>query len=247
MSQQQQTIAFLGAATGVGLAALKNTLVAGHKCVALARTPSKLNDALGVDLASSANLKVIHGNAHELAAIKQLLKKEDDGNIVDAIVSTIGARPAPGKMLSIEDPHVCGKAMKVLLQALTELRAEGASGKPLIVACSTTGMSKFGREVPLAMVPFYSLALKVPRADKQVMEDALVDSGEEFTIIRPSLLQNGESEKTIRVGIEDPKTGREVQEMGFAISREDAGRWVAVHLLLKNEGRYKNKIATLTY
>jgi nucleoside-diphosphate-sugar epimerase len=246
MSQNQQTIAFLGAATGVGLAALKNTLAAGHRCVALARTPSKLNDALGFVLASNANLKVIHGNAHDLDIVRQLLKKED-GNIVDAVVSTIGARPVPGKMLSIEDPHVCGKAMKVLLQALAELRAEGASGKPLVVACSTTGMSKFGREVPLSMVPFYSLALKVPRADKQVMEDALVDSGEEFTIVRPSLLQNGESDKTIRVGIEDPKTGREVQEMGFAISREDAGRWVAVNLLLKNEGRYKNKIATLTY
>jgi len=38
------------------------------------------------------------------------------------------------------------------------------------------------------MVPLYHGLLSVPHADKRKLEEALVGSGEEFTIVRPSLL-----------------------------------------------------------
>lgn len=97
------------------------------------------------------------------------------------------------------------------------------------------------------MVPLYSVLLEVPHEDKKIMEDKLTDSGEDFTILRASLLVEGEMETGIRVGVEDPKTGRESEAIGYTISREDAGKWIAQNLLLKREARYEKKIVTITY
>lgn len=235
------TVAFLGASTGIGLAALKHTLAAGHQCVALCRTPSKLTAILPPE--KNANLRVIQGNAHDVSAVSQLLRK-DDGNLVDTVVSTIGAKAAMSTKL-YDDPQVCGKGAIVLLEAIDQLRKGGASGRPYIVACGSTGMSKFGRDIPLAMAPLY-LMLKVPHEDKKVMEAKLVESGEDFTIVRPSFLLNGETNKKIRVGVEDPKKGPESKEIGYAISRADAGRWVAENLVLQRKPQYVNKMTSIT-
>lgn len=238
-----KTIFFLGASTGVGLSALKHTLAAGHKCIAICRTPSRLTDILPVE--SNPNLQVVQGNAHNITALSQCLKKQD-GTFVDEIVSTIGGKFIFSRM-TIDDPEVCRIGMTVLLQTLTQLRKDGTKGHPRIVVCSTTGMSDFGRDIPLAMVPLYHVMLRVPHQDKKIMEQKLVESGEEFTIMRASLLTDGETDTTIRVGIEDPKLGRESDAIGYTISREDAGRWMAENLLIKREDKYSNKIATITY
>ena len=79
------------------------------------------------------------------------------------------------------------------------------------------------------------------------MEDRLVESGEDYTIIHPSLLVNGETSNEIRVGIEDPKTGRESTAIGYTISREDTGKWVADNLVLRLDERYVKKIVMVTY
>ncbi|CAH0028466.1 unnamed protein product [Clonostachys rhizophaga] len=238
-----KTVVFLGASGGVGLSALKHTLAAGHQCIAVCRTPSKLTDI--IPLSTTPNLRVVEGNAHDVKVLVSVLRKED-GTFVDEIISTIGARPDLLK-LSIEDPNVCRKGMATLLEALEQLRRDGATGRPLIVVCSTTGMSKFGRDTPLLVVPLYSILLKVPHEDKAIMENALAESGEDFCVVRCSLLVNGETNTPIRVGIEDPKTGRESDAIGYTISREDAGKWFADNLIVNREAKYVNKIATITY
>ena len=78
------------------------------------------------------------------------------------------------------------------------------------------------------------------------MEDRLVESGYLFTVIRPSLLVDGETDREIRVGVEDPKTGRESSAIGYTISREDAGRWIFENLIAAH-GMYANKIVMITY
>jgi nucleoside-diphosphate-sugar epimerase len=242
MSTSTKTFVFFGASGGVGLAALKNTLAASHKCVALLRTPSKLDAVFPAG--TQNNLRIVQGNAHDVAAVSTCLRKED-GTLADVVVSTIGG--APTATFGMDDPDVCKKGMITLLEALAQLRRDGVTGSPHIVACSTTGMSKFGREVPLAVVPIYKWMLKAPRADKVVMEDRLVDSGESFTIIRPSMLATSKTGKPVRVGIEDPKKGPEHVEMGYIISKEDTGKWVSEHLVLQTEAQYTNKIVTLSH
>ena len=241
MTSNTKSVAFFGASTGVGLAALKHTLAAGHRCVALCRDPSRLTAVF--PSGSTPNLKVIKGNAHDTSTVSQCIQT-DDGHIVDVIVSTIGARP---RGMTVDDPDVCKKGAATLLDALAQLRSSGISGTLHIIGCSTTGFSRFGRDVPIAMVPIYYLFVSVPGADKVVMEDRFTQSGEAFTIIRASHLVNGESNKTIRVGIEDPKTGPESRAIGYTISREDAGMWLAENLVLTMDPKFLNKYVTVTY
>ncbi|KAI1832634.1 hypothetical protein DTO006G1_1668 [Penicillium roqueforti] len=241
MTSKTKSVAFFGASTGVGLAALKRTLAADHKCIALCRDPSKLTTIFPSE--STPNLKVIKGNAHDISAVSQCLQT-DDGHIVDVIVSTIGAKP---RRMTVDDPDVCKKGAATILNALAQLRSAGITGTPHIIGCSTAGFSRFGRDVPIVMIPIYYLFVSVPGADKVVMEDRFAQSGESFTIIRASHLVDGESDKTIRVGIEDPKTGPECRAIGYTISREDAGRWLAENLVLKIDAKYLNKNVTITY
>lgn len=237
-----KVVAFLGASTGVGLSTLKHTLAAGHQCIALCRDPSKLTNIFPSE--STPNLKIIKGNAHDVAAVSQCLQA--NGRIVDVIVTTIGAKLIP-RTFTIDDPDVCKKGAVTLLDALAQLRSSGITGTPHIIACSTAGFSRFGRDIPLLMLPIYALFVRVPGADKVVMEDRFANSGEKFTIVRPSHLGDGESSKTIRVGIEDPKNGPVSDVIGYSISREDAGRWLAENLVLRMDEKYLNQNVLITY
>lgn len=242
MGDNSKNVAFFGASTGVGLAALRHTLAAGHQCIALCRNPSKLMAFFPTE--TTPNLRIVQGNAHDVASVSECLRSED--KLVDIVVTTIGGKPVVSKM-SIDDPEVCRKGMATLLEALAQLRQSGVRGSPHIIVCSTTGISRFGRDIPFAMVPLYHGMLKVPHADKVIMEDRLVESQETFTIVRASLLLGSESTRKIRVGIEDPKTGRESAAIGYTISREDAGKWIAENLVLRRDAEYSNKIAMITY
>ncbi|KAF3390389.1 hypothetical protein F1880_009100 [Penicillium rolfsii] len=242
MTSNTKTVAFFGASTGVGLAALKNSIAAGLQCTALCRSPSKLEAIFPAG--STPNLKIIKGDAHDVTTVSECIRTPD-GNLVDMIISTIGSRPVGWKM-NLEDPECCRKGASVLLEAIAQLRSQGASGHPHIVAFSTTGLSRFGRDYPLAMFPIYAWLLHAAHEDKRIMEDKFIASAEPFTIVRASILRDGETRKTVRVGIEDPKSGRESTEIGYFISREDSGRWTAENLILKKTPKYENKILTIT-
>ncbi|CAJ2506558.1 Uu.00g006880.m01.CDS01 [Anthostomella pinea] len=245
MTSSIETVAFLGASTGVGLSALKHTLATGRRCIALCRNPAKLAAILPTE--SNPNLAIVQGNAKSVEDVSKCLKASH-GKLVDTVVSSIGAAPVMNKLsISIDDPVVCRKGMATLLEAIENLRRDGATGKPYIVACSTTGMSRFGRDIPALMVPLYHVMLKVPHEDKAAMEDRLIASQEDFTIVRMSFLLNGETKKQVRVGIEDPKAGRESEAVGYFITREDAGKWIAEDLVRNRVARYNKKIVMVTH
>lgn len=232
--------AFFGASTGVGLSALKTTLTSSRTCTALCRKPAKLTSLLP----TSPNLSVIQGNIYDKAAVTTCIKAAN-GTMVDEILFTIGSGFSMSNM-GMEDAHVCENGITVVLDAIADLRRAGVAGNPHIVVFSSTGISKFGRDIPALMVPFY-YALKTPHEDKVALENKVAASGASFTIVRASLLVNGESKKTVRVGLEDPKHGVESKAIGYTISREDAGKWVAQNLVLEKKLRYVNKTATITY
>lgn len=240
------TITFLGASNGVGLSALKHTLAAGYRCIALCRTPAKLT-ALVPD---AENLQVIQGDAKNPADLEKCLVKPDGKTLVDAVISTIGARPQLAKWGGLEDPVVCRVGMTALVDTLAKLRGDGSgggmTGNPHIVAGSTTGLSKHGRDTPLVLAPLYHVLLKEPHEDKRAMEDILMASGNPWTVVRASLLVDGETDRPVRVGIEDDQT-RDSVAIGYTISREDEGKWIADNLVLRREAQYVNKIVTVTW
>ncbi|KAI0395577.1 hypothetical protein F5Y17DRAFT_422845 [Xylariaceae sp. FL0594] len=268
---EEETIAFFGASGGVGLAALKHTLLSSgdgsrtRRCIALCRVPSKLTAILPPE--KYPNLRIVQGNAHDLAAVTtclQVFRGEGSGVLVDKVITTIGGALVPSK-LSIDDPHVCEKGMSVLLQAISNLCNNNHHGKknpaPHIICFSTTGISRFGRDIPLLMAPLYHVTLRVPHADKRAMEDALIAASgggvvDKFTIVRASFMpSDGEDDKSkkdkdkeIRVSLEDPQHGRiGPVAIGYTISKFDAGRWLAENLIIRDEEKYHNKIATITY
>ncbi|ETS75750.1 hypothetical protein PFICI_12694 [Pestalotiopsis fici W106-1] len=274
MSTNTKSIAFLGATGGCGLSALRHALAAGHTCIALCRTPSKLTDRFPP--AEYPHLTVVQGNAHDVAAVKRCLvdpRHPDQPRLVDSVVFSIGGTFIPSR-LTIDDPHVCERGMETLLQALADIRRTTVSqggdhddddaptpkSGPVIVAVSTTGISKAGRDLPLVMWALYRGMLGVPHADKEAMENKLVAADEDFVVVRPSLLVDGggggdgEAQapaKEVKVGIEDLKHGRHVvekQAWGYTISREDVGRWMYENLLRGDQGgEYIGKAVSLTW
>ncbi|KAK2605893.1 hypothetical protein QQS21_003733 [Conoideocrella luteorostrata] len=240
-----KAIAFLGATGGCGLSALKRSVAAGHTCIALCRTPSKM-DAHFPN--KPANLILKQGNAHDAVAVGELLLHPSDRTrMVDAVNFSIGGNVSA--TLTMDDPDVCKKGIAALLDAINTLRSNGVSGRPLIAMVSTTGISEHARDVPLLLVPMYHIMLKAPHADKKVAEQSLRDSSERFVLVRPSLLQDGEKpDREIRVHVESGK-GVEKKEVGYFISREDVGRWMYENLL-ENAGeqsQYEGKAVGLTW
>ncbi|KAI5860482.1 NAD(P)-binding protein [Durotheca rogersii] len=266
----KRTIVFLGGSGGVGLAALTRALGAGHNCVALCRTPAKLTDRFA-PAGPPANLRVEPGNAHDAAAIARCLVWARDGPggpvLADTVVSSIGGVFQLARR-TIDDPHVCEQGARALLDALALVRAQfdlaaspspsppaseaaaaAAAWRPRIVAVSTCGISESGRDFPLAETPVYHLLLRVPHADKKVMEEVLVGGAAAgayaYTLVRPSLLTDdaGKPERRVRAG------AGAAPAIGYGISRDDAGRWIYENLL-ENAGeraKYENQVVTITW
>ncbi|UNI22932.1 hypothetical protein JDV02_008776 [Purpureocillium takamizusanense] len=258
-TKMAKTIAFLGATGGCGLSALRRAVAAGHTCIALCRTPSKLA-AQFPD--RPANLHLREGNAHDVASVAACLSHPSDpARLVDAVNFSLGGVMNMAK-LTLDDPDVCKKGIAALLDAIAAVRAERAnddngssinssSWRPLLAVVSTTGISQHGRDVPLLFVPFYYYALHVPHEDKRVAEKSLFESGERVVAVRPSLLVDGEKpDKPIRVHVEGPG-GIERKEVGYFISRDDVGRWMFDNLLQKADdggaAQYEGKAVGLTW
>jgi len=247
-----KTILFLGATGGVALSALRRSLAANHTCICLVRTPSKLTNLLSLGPQPSTlppNLHIITGNAHSVPSlVSALTSPANPSSLPDIIISSIGGA-FDFKSFGIDDPRVCERGIEALLQAIKEARAKGATGNPQIVVVSTTGVSESGvRDVPLLMVPLYHVMLKEPHKDKKLLEKGVRESGERFTIVRPSLLTDGAEGGKVRAGVEDVKDRTvESQAVGYTISRADAGRWIFEEVVEGNGARWEGKAVTISY
>lgn len=241
------TIAFIGATAGCGLAALRLAVAAGHHCIVLARTPSKMD---AVFPSKPANLTIVQGDAHDAASVSSILiHPEDPTRFVDAVHFSIGGT-LNLKNMTIPDPEICRKGMATLLSSLKTLRGDkSVQGRPALFIISTTGISKFGRDVPWAFIPMYKFMLKMPHEDKEVMEKLVIESGERWTMVRPSFLTDGEQTQTkIRVGVEDPQKGVEKKAIGYTISRADVGQWMFKNLYEKmDSNEYEGKAVSISY
>ncbi|KAK4195053.1 hypothetical protein QBC40DRAFT_289676 [Triangularia verruculosa] len=249
-----KTILFLGATGGVGFSTLQRSLAAGHSCTALCRTPSTLSSRFPAD-ADEKLLRIEQGNAHDVDAVLRALlppPSSPQKTLPDVIVFSIGAYFNLSKM-GMDDARVCENGIKTVLAALQKARAEHKlQGRPRIVALSSTGVSDFGRDVPLLFVPLYHVALKVPHKDKKAMENVLLGSEEDWTVVRPSLFVDGAkdgSKREIRAGKEDPVKGLvESTAVGYTISREDVGRWIFENLIEgEKAGEWLRRMAAITY
>ncbi|CAD6573758.1 MAG: hypothetical protein TREMPRED_000905 [Tremellales sp. Tagirdzhanova-0007] len=272
MSNSQPAILFLGATGGCTLAALVNTLNAGHRATALARTPSKLTTLLikaGVPLSTVEALLQIHkGNAISLPDVKVALllssPSRNHPTLPTAIISGLGAAPKfqlslnPSKWLTADDPTICGTAASTLVAALQEIYAEkpslrANSPKPLLCFVSTTGIVPEGapEDVPFLMRFLYHVLLAGPHVDKKRMEKVFRPEGRKdgsgvfrATIgVRPTLLTSGKSK-----GMKGIRVGREKRpELGYTVSRSDVGLFIYETAVQGMGKGWEGDMATLTY
>ena len=201
MSSTKQTYAFLGATGGCTLHALIPALHAGHTCLALARSPSKLHNLLltnNVPESLLSNLTITQGDAKNPSDILTMLSPNGTTTAVTGIVSGVGSKPVLKKGLhltpfTIEDASLCESAMAALVSTLSSLGPMKGTTRPFIVAVSTTGISEKARDVPLLLLWLYQWLLHVPHMDKRAMEALVRKSGEENLVVRASLLTDGEA------------------------------------------------------
>jgi hypothetical protein len=127
------------------------------------------------------------------------------------------------------------------------------TGNPHIIALSSTGLSSFPRDIPLAMVPLYQAILHLPHRDKKTTEDMHSASSETWTIVLASALTSGLGGKTaVQAGREDSARGKmERKEMGYTISWEDVGKWIWESLREGSRGReektWAKRVASLSH
>lgn len=264
------TIAFFGATGGCVSATLASALRGGHTCTALARTPDKLRNLLLTKHTIPASvldtqLTIKSGNVKVVSDVQQvLISPTKPSSLVDIIVSGIGGYP---KMqwslktpLTVDDPTICEDGMTAILSALASLQKSGPykdSGKPLLIALSTTGLSA-RRDVPYLLYPLYHYLLAVPHVDKKTMERLVFQSKghqiRDFVIVKPTLLKDCAPKGLDKVkagwvwGVPDGQ-GKGMDDgeaaLGYGIGRTDVGNWIFEEVIRKSG--YEGKCASLTY
>lgn len=165
-----------------------------------------------------------------------------------------------------DDPTICAEAVRSILDTLTDLQRNGKCGKsekPMVATVCTTGISKRGRDVPLALVALYHWLLASAHVDKERMENLLetrcaiddpASPAAGFTSVRASLLTDGQA-KEPRVGWEwaGSEAVDENQEkapgpaIGYIVSRDSVGLWMFNELVASQKRtQWAGKMVTLT-
>lgn len=126
-----------------------------------------------------------------------------------------------------------------------------AQQKPILTAISTTGISS-KRDIPIVMIPLYHWLLRVPHADKKVMEELVEKAAarnviRSHVIVRPSLLTDGKKLglSSVRVGWENVDGNGAA--VGYTISREDVGGFIFEKVIPNDAEEFKDKKISLTY
>lgn len=206
------------------------------------------------------NLTITQGNSKSEADMTKALLL--NGQAVDMIMSGIGAVPKmKGLKPTIEDPTICADTMTCLFNSLKALRESNPSGykKPLLVGISTTGISEYGRDLPLIMVPVYRILAAVPHEDKKLMEKIIKTEGSKedsllngWVIVRASFMSLGSKEvgcEKLKVGVEENGRAMPKESWGWTISRKDVGNWIYAELVQDKSGkrqRYLNRCVGIT-
>ncbi|KAM0283148.1 hypothetical protein ACHAQH_002629 [Verticillium albo-atrum] len=244
MASKQTTIAFIGGAGTTLSHIIALSLKAGHKVIALARTPSKLLSILEAthDISQSAlrdNLITVQGSARDLSALKDLLR-HDPNFIITGLTSLPDFHFNPFRPVTMQDPTLIGDSASLVLRALDELKAEGAlSRAPLFVPISSTGIST-QRDLPLIMRPVYDWLLPEAISDTKAMETVVatdVLGGKSalggYVFVRAPLLtgSSGKGFEKVRVGwvrhdLDGAKERGPGPAVGYTISRADLAEWI---------------------
>jgi uncharacterized protein YbjT (DUF2867 family) len=189
-------ILVLGATGPTGRQIVSQAIDRGYDVTALVRSPRKAADLKGA--------KLVVGDARDEKALRQAIKGRD------AVISALGTPASP-----IRDVTLLSTANQALVKAMN---AELVS-RLITVTGIGAGDSK-GHGGFLFDKMIFPLLLRNVYADKDRQEAIIKNSGLEWTIVRPSILNNKTERKAIRT-LTDLNAFN-----GGSISRADVARFL---------------------
>jgi uncharacterized protein YbjT (DUF2867 family) len=189
-------ILVLGATGGTGRWIVSQALARGHEVVAMVRSLEKGRELKGATL--------VVGDARDERTLRQALKG------VDAVVSALGTPASPFKEVTLlsESTHALVAAMK----------AEGVGRLVAITGLGAGDSRGHGGFVFDKLI--FPLLLRKVYADKDRQEAIVRQSGLEWVLVRPTILNDKPGGPAIR-------TLTDLRGMhGGTISRQDVARFV---------------------
>jgi uncharacterized protein YbjT (DUF2867 family) len=195
-SARAPKILILGATGPTGRHIVSQALARGWDASILVRSPEKAADLKGA--------KLVIGDALDDKALRQAVKGRD------AVISALGTPASPFREVTL-----LSTATRVLVNSM---KAEQVS-RLITITGIGAGDSK-GHGGFLFDNVIFPLLLRHVYADKNRQEAVITDSGLDWTVVRPSILNNMPGGNTIRTLVD--LSGFH----GGTISREDVARFV---------------------
>jgi putative NADH-flavin reductase len=186
----------LGATGGTGRLIVSQALARGHEVTALVRSPEKAGDLKGCN--------VVVGDVREEKALLEALKGQD------AVISALGTPASP-----FREVRLLSTATRALVSAM---KAEHVSRLVCITGIGAGDSAGHGGFLFDNVI--FPLLLKKVYADKNRQEAIVRDSGLDWILVRPSVLNDKPSSGSIRAltDISDFHGG--------SISRQDVATFV---------------------
>ncbi|GLS23888.1 NADH-flavin reductase [Labrys miyagiensis] len=167
-------ILVLGATGGTGRLIVQQALARGYEVTALVRLPEKAADLKGA--------KIIVGDARDETALRQTLKSQF------AVISALGTGVSPFREMTF-----LSSATRALVSAMK------AEQVPRLVAITGLGAGDSRGHGGFAFDNLiFPLLLRNVYADKDRQEAIVKDSGLDWVLVRPSILNNKPGGKPVR-------------------------------------------------
>lgn len=192
----QPKILILGATGGTGRLIVSQATARGHDVTVLVRSAERAGDLKGA--------KFVVGDARDEIALGEALEGQD------AVVSALGTPASP-----FRDVTLLSTATRALVDVMTVARVSR-----LICITGMGAGDSAGHGGPLFDSLIFPLLLRKVYADKNRQEAVVRDSGLDWTLVRPSVLNNKPGRDTVRA-LTDLSGFH-----GGTISRADVARFV---------------------
>ena len=208
--KDKMRLAIFGGTGGTGLELTRQALEQGHSVRVLVRNPNRM------PLVNS-NMRVVLGNVLDHESVTKTVLG------ADAVLSCLGQRNL------LRNTRVCSVGTRLIIDVM---KAQGV--RRLVVE------SAFGAGESLAVASLmerlvFATLLWAPYQDKNLLEPVVKESGLEWTILRPTLLTNGQ------------RTGRYVVTMGRpAVGRVARADVATAMLRAVTEGLWIGESPTVT-
>ena len=194
-SSVARKILVLGASGGTGRLIVADALSRGHQVTALVRSPDK------VDLKGA---RIVPGDARDEASLRNALAGQD------AVVSALGTPASPFREVT-----TLSAATRALIAAM---KAESVSRLVAITGIGAGNSAGHGGFLFDRLI--FPLLLARVYADKNRQEALIRNSGLDWVLVRPAVLNNKPGRGSVRA-IEDLSGFH-----GGSIAREDVARFV---------------------